>query len=172
MRKHIIFLLLTILSGSVNAQLNGSFAFGGLLLDGATGSSFSGPLAFDGKNDCLTLRNGVSVLMSIENNGGTFKMICKGVESEKSAAVSVFPNPSSTFTMLQSADFAGSNQPVEVMLMDIRGKVVHQQNIRGEQLKSGLQLPVSQLSGGLYMLRLSSGQTIQTFKIIKTGTLK
>jgi hypothetical protein len=74
--------------------------------------------------------------------------------------------------MLQSADFAGSNQPVEVVLMDIRGKVVHQQNIRGEQLKSGLQLPVTQLAGGLYMLRLSSGQTIQTFKIIKTGTLK
>jgi hypothetical protein len=172
MRKHIIFLLLTIFSSSANAQLNGSFAFGGLMLDGTTNSSFTGPLAFDGKNDCLTLRNGVSVLMSIENNGGTFKMICKGVDPNKSAAVSVFPNPSSTFTMLQSADFAGSNQPVEVVLMDIRGKVVHQQSIRGEQLRSGLQLPVSQLSGGLYMLRLSSGQTIQTFKIIKTGTLK
>ncbi len=172
MRKYTILSLLIMLAGSASAQLNGSYAFGGLTMEATTGSTFSGPLAFDGKNDCLTLQNGVSVLMSIENKGGTFKMICKGVDAEKYAAVSVFPNPSSTFTMLQSADFAGSNQPVEVMLMDIRGKVVHQQNIRGEQLKSGLQLPVSQLSGGLYMLRLSSGQTIQTFKIIKTGTLK
>ncbi len=172
MRKYTILSLLIMLAGSASAQLNGSYAFGGLTMEATTGSTFSGPLAFDGKNDCLTLQNGVSVLMSIENKGGTFKMICKGVDSEKPAAVSVFPNPSSTFTMLQSADFAGSNQPVEITLMDIRGKVVHQQNIRGEQLKSGLQLPVSQLSGGLYMLRLSSGQTIQTFKIIKTGTLK
>jgi len=56
--------------------------------------------------------------------------------------------------------------------MDVRGKIVHQQQCRGEQLKIGIQLPVSQLSGGLYLLRVSSGQTTQTFKIIKTGTLK
>jgi hypothetical protein len=74
--------------------------------------------------------------------------------------------------MLQSAAFAASSQPVEVQLLDVHGMVVHRQQIRGEQLKSGLRLPVSQLSGGLYMLRLTSGQTTQTFKIIKTGTLK
>lgn len=172
MRKYTILSLLIMLAGSASAQLNGSFAFGGLTMEATTGSTFSGPLAFDGKNDCLTLQNGVSVLMSIENKGGTFKMICKGVAPEKLASVAVFPNPASAFAMLQSSDFAETTDPVEVVLMDIRGKVVHQQNIKGGQLKSGLQLPVSQLSGGLYMLRLTSGQTIQTFKIIKTGTLK
>jgi hypothetical protein len=110
--------------------------------------------------------------MSIENKGGNFKMVCKEAGAQKIAAVSVFPNPSSTFTMLQSADLAAANQPVEVVLMDARGKIVHQQQCRGEQLKSGLQLPMGQLTGGLYLLRVSSGQTTQTFKIIKTGTLQ
>jgi hypothetical protein len=171
MRKSIIAFFLIMLSAQASAQFGGSFAIGGLSMDGM-GSSFSGPLAFDGKNDCLTLQNGVSVLLSIENKGGTFKMICKDMPSPNTAAVSVFPNPASSYTMLQSAAFAASSQPVEVQLLDVHGMVVHRQQIRGEQLKSGLQLPVSQLSGGLYMLRLTSGQTTQTFKIIKTGTLK
>lgn len=172
MRKYIILSLLIVVANRAGAQLNGSFAFGGLTMEATSGSTFSGPLAFEGKNDCLTLQNGVSVLLSIENKGGSFKMVCKGIGQEKLAAVAVFPNPASAFAMLQSSDFAETNDPVEVVLMDIRGKVVHQQHTRGGQLKTGLQLPVSQLSGGLYMLRLTSGQTIQTFKIIKTGTLK
>ena len=170
MKKLISFLFLFALAFTAGAQINGSFAIGGVAIDAV--SSFSGPLAFDGKNDCMTLQNGVSVLMSIENKGGNFKMVCKEAGAQKIAAVSVFPNPSSNFTMLQSADFASANQPVEVVLMDARGKIVHQQQCRGEQLKSGLQLPMGQLTGGLYLLRVSSGQTTQTFKIIKTGTLQ
>jgi hypothetical protein len=170
MKKIISFLFLFALIFSADAQINGSFAIGGVAIDAV--SSFSGPLTFDGKNDCMTLQNGVSVLMSIENKGGNFKMVCREIGTSKTAAVSVFPNPSSSFTMLQSDEFAAGNQPVELVLMDARGKIVHQQQCRGEQLKSGLQLPVSQLSGGLYLLRISSGQTTQTFKIIKTGTLK
>jgi hypothetical protein len=170
MKKLISFLFLFALAFSAGAQINSSFAIGGVAIDAM--SSFSGPLAFDGKNDCMTLQNGVSVLMSIENKGGNFKMVCREIASSKTASIAVFPNPSSSFTMLQSDEFAASSQPVELVLMDIRGKVVHQQQCRGEQLKSGLQLPLNQLSGGLYLLRVSSGQTTQTFKIIKTGTLK
>ena len=170
MKKLIALLSFFALVCSASAQINGSFAIGGVTIDAV--SSFSGPLAFDGKNDCMTLQNGVSVLMSIENKGGNFKMVCREIGSAKMAAVSIFPNPSASFTMLQSADFASTGQPVELLLVDARGKIVHQQQCRGEQLKSGLQLPLSQLSGGLYLLRISSGQTTQTFKIIKTGTLK
>jgi hypothetical protein len=170
MKKIIFFLSLSILVLTTKAQISGSFAIGGVAIDAV--SSFSGPIAFDGKNDCMTLQNGVSVLMSIENKGGNFKMVCREIGSSKVAAISVFPNPSSSFTMLQSDEFASANQLVELVLMDARGKVVHQQQCRGEQLRSGMQLPVSQLTGGLYLLRVSSGQTSQTFKIIKTGTLK
>lgn len=170
MKTIICFLSLFIFVLSAKAQINGSFSIGGVAIDAV--SSFSGPLAFDGKNDCMTLQNGVSVLMSIENKGGTFKMTCREIGSTKQATISVYPNPSSSFTMLQSDEFAAGNQTVELVLMDVRGKIVHQQQCRGEQLKIGIQLPVSQLSGGLYLLRVSSGQTTQTFKIIKTGTLK
>ena len=171
-KRHIIAGLLFLFSGSAAAQINGSFSFGSIVTEGAYNTSFSGPLAFNGSTECLTLQNGVSVMMTVEGKSGVFRMKCRGITDAESKNVNVFPNPSETYTIIQSEDFSATDENVEISLIDVRGTVVRSEKVKSDALKTGVKMTVGNLASGLYLLKMSSGTYTQTFKIIKTGTLR
>jgi hypothetical protein len=172
MKKVILTIFQLLILSLVNGQITGSYSFGSILVPGKNNSSFSGPLSFVGNNECLTLQNGISLFMGTDSKGGIFKMSCRTELIHETKTINIYPNPADTYTIIQSSQFALGAEQVEVCIMDIRGKVVFHEFKKSELLRSGLKVSTGHLAGGLYLLKISSNNNIQSFKIIKNGTPK
>jgi hypothetical protein len=155
-----------------NGQITGSYSFGSVQVPGNNSSSFSGPLSFVRKNECLTLQNGVSLFMVTDPKGGIFKMNCRAGITDESKSVNIYPNPADTYTIIQSSQFEPGADRFDVYMMDVRGKIVFHESIKAALLRSGLKISTGKLAGGLYLLKISNNNTTQSFKIIKNGTPK
>ena len=172
MKKVILTIIHFFILSLVNGQITGSYSFGSILVPGKNNSSFSGPLSFVGNNECLTLQNGISLFMGTDAKGGIFKMSCRAEVVKESKTVNIYPNPADTYTVIQSSQFALGADHIEVCIMDVRGKIVFHEFKQAELLRSGLKISTGHLAGGLYLLKISSKNNIQTFKVIKNGTPK
>lgn len=172
MKKVILTIFQLLILSLVKGQINGSYSFGSILVPGKNNSSFSGPLSFVGNNECLTLQSGIALFMGTDTKSGIFKMSCRIKEVEESKSVNIYPNPSDTYTIIQSSNFALGSAQVELCIMDIRGKVVYHEFKKSEFLRSGVKVSTGHLAGGLYLLKISSNNNVQSFKIIKSGTPK
>ena len=171
MRKIIFILVCLFTLTCAEAQITGAYTFGGIVQEGIYNTSFSGPLAFIGETDCLTLKNGISVLMQTDKAKGIFKMNCLSTVLDDAMHVTIYPNPTQVYTIIQSNQFASATDLVDITMMDVKGNVTYHGTARGSMLKSGLKINTGNLAGGLYLLKLSAKHNTQSFKIIKTGTL-
>lgn len=75
---------------------------------------------------------------------------------------SISPNPATDFINIQSSDFQPNKTDIEVI--DMRGKPILSLQ---EEITENYRLDISSLSAGIYLLRLTSGQGVSTFKIVK-----
>lgn len=81
----------------------------------------------------------------------------EGIESD--ADFAIFPNPSNTAFTVQN--FSGKTQQVSVI--DVTGKVIYTNQLN-EQLIFG-----NELQQGIYIIRLSDGDKVETYKLIKVN---
>lgn len=80
--------------------------------------------------------------------------------------VSVFPNPTSQFVNIRGLS---ANQSYSIQLISAIGQEVQQYKSNKLQRAHGeVQLNVSQLNSGIYYIKISTSQGIQTFKILKS----
>jgi len=75
----------------------------------------------------------------------------------------LFPNPAKDRAVLQ---VSGAKGKVFVMITDIAGKPLWQS---GSVNSGQIQLPVSNLSNGTYLVHITSGNENKTIKLIKTN---
>jgi hypothetical protein len=171
MRKIIFILVCLFTLTCAEGQITGAYTFGGIVQEGIYNTSFSGPLSFIGETDCLTLKNGISVLMQSDNAMGVFKMNCLSTVLDDAMHITIYPNPAQLYTIIQSNQFALATDVVDIIMMDVKGNITYHGTARGLVLKSGLKINTGHLAGGLYLLKISASHKTQSFKIIKTGTL-
>lgn len=93
-----------------------------------------------------------------------------GVNSLQNQPVvlSVYPNPSKTFTYLNYV--LPTNAAVNLQIMDIQGRIV-QSILAGEQQARGnyvVQIPTASLQAGVYFIQLSTPNYNYTKKLLKT----
>ncbi len=82
---------------------------------------------------------------------------------ENEALVSVFPNPTTDYIIIQFENIPDRKFFIE--LEDSTGKLIYSKNI----LSKSSQIPFHSLSSGVYFLSLNDGDCMtQSFKIIKT----
>jgi len=74
----------------------------------------------------------------------------------------ISPNPTTDYINIQSFDYQTNKTNIEVI--DMAGKPILSLQ---EELTENYRLDVSSLSAGIYLLRLTSGQNVNTFKIVK-----
>lgn len=71
----------------------------------------------------------------------------------------LFPNPAQNLLYI---DIAGLDSEAEIVLLDLNGRVLQQMDIN----RSGLHpMPLQPLSNGLYLLRITSKQQVETHKV-------
>ena len=155
----------------LEAQINTSFSFGSLGAGSMETSSFTGPLAFEGANDCLTLKNGV-IVMTRELKTGTFNLGCKVKLLSSSSSVNVFPNPLNGHVIVQSDAFVEGDEVVKAVLLDGRGRLIAERTLKGKEIYAGYRMDMQQVANGLYLLKLISNDQVHIFKIIKTGNIQ
>lgn len=74
----------------------------------------------------------------------------------------ISPNPTTNYINIQSFDYQTNKTNIEVI--DMAGKPILTLQ---EELTENYRLDVSSLTAGIYLLRLTSGQNVNTFKIVK-----
>lgn len=87
---------------------------------------------------------------------------CLGIDEEENTELSVFPNPVQDVLTIQNVNI-NTNFTVEVL--DIQGKVVATENYSG--FAGNLELNMNALEDGVYVVKLTSEDSIQKVRIIK-----
>lgn len=72
----------------------------------------------------------------------------------------IYPNPTSSILNIEGA---GLNGTVGIRVLDIQGRQVQMENLRGPRMS----LDMTELSNGIYIIELSDNSGIQSFKVIK-----
>lgn len=83
-------------------------------------------------------------------------------DSFKDAKVKIYPNPTRGLINFEVVDFQ-SDYSFNLIILDIAGKIVYQK----ENVKSVDQIDVSSLNKGNYILKISLGNEIREWKILK-----
>ena len=87
---------------------------------------------------------------------------CLGINEEENTELSVFPNPVKDVLTIQNVNI-NTNFTVEVL--DIQGKVVATENYSG--FVGNLELNMNTLEDGVYVVKLTSEDSIQKVRIVK-----
>lgn len=171
MRLTATILIIVLFHSPVLGQINTSFSFGSLGSENNANSQFTGPIVIDGRNECLTLQNGLNPMIK-ENSTGIFKMGCRPKTDRGQISFNIFPNPSKDYIIIKSSQFHMLDEMITVNLQDIRGALIFQQKIKAELLNDGFRMDTKQFPNGLYLIKAYSNNQYHTFKFIKTGNLQ
>ncbi len=87
------------------------------------------------------------------------------LESKFISSLRVYPNPVEDFITISTKVDAGEKLSIQIMQQN--GQLVKNEALSGEEGEVNLQLDFSQLPSGLYMLRISMGDTTEIRKVVK-----
>ena len=130
-----------------------------LLLPGTYAISVSAPGYQTKTVEGIELAANSQVRMDVQLNPGQTPVPTDSFENR----VNIYPNPSTSFLMIHLP--YGNNESVSVYISDIFGKIVYSNlyNWYGEDLN----VPVQNLTNGVYLMHLKSSRMNNTFKFIK-----
>lgn len=167
----ILFLnIVFLICSPVYSQISTSFSFGSLGVENGSSNVFTGPIVIDGSNDCMTLQNGINLLVK-ENAKGLFKLGCRVKDVNEGIAFTIFPNPSNDFVVVKSEQKSVIANRFEITLQDIHGANIFQRNLSLAEMKQGYRIAIGNLANGFYLVKVYSDNQLHTYKLIKTGNL-
>ena len=94
-----------------------------------------------------------------------FTTYVKFIDRQESSNLTLYPNP--VIDQLQISYEMVKAGNVQVAIIDIQGKVLHQQTINSQNGTNHAIISVSHLPEGLYVCRLQKGGKLETIKFIK-----
>lgn len=153
---------------SSQGQINTTFSFGSLGVENATTSIFTGPLVMEGQTQCLTLQNGVNLILN-NNANGIFKLGCKINGVKENLKFTLFPNPSNDYFITKTDHGYLLDSKIDLSIQDIRGTVVFDEEVNPSQLKQGYRINTARFANGLYLIKVITSKETHTYKLIKTG---
>jgi hypothetical protein len=148
---------------NTDAQMRGSLIINNNLPKNAEGKYFGDGIGlFSVRYTVTDLSGNVSneakrTINVIDNVGG-------GVSNVMNIdrLMSIYPNPSIGIVHMRLADV--QPQDVEVMVLDMLGKVIKQQSLKGNDLQAQ-ELDLTRAPKGFYVLRIQSGDQVYTKKV-------
>jgi hypothetical protein len=164
-------IILVLLSTSLYSQISTSFSFGSLGAENGSSNVYTGPVVIDGANECMTLQNGINLLVK-ENEKGLFRLGCSTKDMNEAISFIIFPNPSTDFIVLKAGqkNFVGNRFDVDIL--DVRGANLFQKTITLTELIRGYRIDLGGVANGFYLVKLYADKQLHTFKFIKTGNLR
>ncbi|MGI9139303.1 MAG: T9SS type A sorting domain-containing protein [Sediminibacterium sp.] len=162
-----ILITLTTSLSKLQAQSTNSFLMSSIgSIPGAYNTGLS--IQFNSINTCLSVQNGVAVLYGVRNNG-QFAINCEVTLNINSLGIKIYPNPANITAKVK---FTNTPPLVEIFNLTIwttDGILISSKKESGYNLFQGINLDVSSLTAGSYVLKVESTNYVDALKFIKVN---
>jgi hypothetical protein len=166
MRKTILLFSLLIAVVFAKAQM-GTFIMSSV---GAMPGTASNGLAiqFNSIAACIDVQTGVAVLNGARGNG-QFAINCEVTMKFNSLGIKLFPNPVNNNTKVKLNNTPPLTETFNLTIWTTEGMLVRTQKETGYNLFQGLNLDLSALIAGTYVLKIESPAYVDAIKFIKSN---
>jgi hypothetical protein len=166
MRKFLITLSFLFLMLFVKAQ-------GGLFVMSSVGtmagtSSNGLAINFNSIAACIDVQTGVAVLNGARGNG-QFAINCEVTMKFNTLGIKMFPNPVNNATKVKLNNTPPLNETFNLTIWTTEGLLIKTQKETGYNLFQGLNMDLSALIAGTYILKVESVGYMDAIKFIKTN---
>jgi hypothetical protein len=131
-------------------------------------SSNISALNFKSITSCIDVQSGVAVLNGKRGNG-QFAMNCEVTMNINSLGVRLFPNPVNHFTKIKLNNTPPLTETFSLSIWTTEGALLRSQKETGYNLFQGLNIDLSGLTNGAYILKIESQNYMDAIKFIKAN---
>lgn len=117
---------------------------------------------------CLDVQTGVVVLKG-ERNMGEFAMNCEVTMKFNTLGVKLFPNPVRNATKVKLLNAPPLTETFNLSIWNTEGAMVASRKETGYNLFQGLNMDLSGLTAGTYVLKIESSNFVDAVKFIKAN---
>lgn len=129
-------------------------------------SSISTPIHFMSTNTCIDVQTGLAILKGYRSNG-LFVLNCAIDWDQQHLGLKLYPNPVDGNTKLKLTNTPTLNAIFAVYIWTEEGKLIQKQTESGYNLYQGIQLDLSHLQAGGYVLKIIAENFTDAIKFIK-----
>ena len=131
-------------------------------------SSTINALNFKSSTTCIDVQSGVAVLNGKRGNG-QFAMNCEVTMKINSLGVRLFPNPVNHITKIKLNNTPPLTETFSLSIWTTEGALIRSQKETGYNLFQGLNIDLSGLTNGAYILKIESQSYMDAIKFIKAN---
>ena len=131
-------------------------------------SSTINALNFKSSTTCIDVQSGVAVLNGKRGNG-QFAMNCEVTMKINSLGVRLFPNPVNHNTKIKLNNTPPLTETFSLSIWTTEGALIRSQKETGYNLFQGLNIDLSGLTNGAYILQIESQNYMDALKFIKAN---
>ena len=162
-RKYILLLFIVLKCSMAEAQIVMSSI--GMM---GNASSTINALNFKSSTTCIDVQSGVAVLNGQRGNG-QFAMNCEVTMKINSLGVRLFPNPVNHNTKIKLNNTPPLTETFSLSIWTTEGALIRSQKETGYNLFQGLNIDLSGLTNGAYILKIESQKYMDAIKFIKAN---
>jgi len=162
-RKYILLLFIVLKCSMAEAQIVMSSI--GMM---GNASSTINALNFKSSTTCIDVQSGVAVLNGKRGNG-QFAMNCEVTMKINSLGVRLFPNPVNHNTKIKLNNTPPLTETFSLSIWTTEGALIRSQKETGYNLFQGLNIDLSGLTNGAYILKIESQKYMDAIKFIKAN---
>ena len=153
----------------VNLQAQSSANFMMSSMGSITGASNSGmALQFNSIATCLNVQNGMAVLNGVRGNG-QFAINCEVTLKINRLGIKLYPNPVNIFTRVKFTNTPPLTETFNLSVWTTDGALLSTRKESGYNLFQGINLDVSALGSGTFVLKIESENYLDALKFIKAN---
>jgi hypothetical protein len=125
-------------------------------------------IQFNSIATCLNVQNGVAVLNGVRGSG-QFAINCEVTLKINSLGIKLYPNPVNTITKVKFANTPPLTETFNLTVWTTEGVLLFTRKESGYNLFQGINLDVSALGSGSYVLKIESENYLDALKFIKAN---
>jgi len=125
-------------------------------------------IQFNSIATCLNVQNGVAVLNGVRGNG-QFAMNCEVTLKVNSLGIKLYPNPVNITTRVKFTNTPPLTETFNLSVWTTEGVLLSTRKESGYNLFQGINLDVSTLGSGSYVLKIESNNYVDALKFIKAN---
>lgn len=125
-------------------------------------------IQFNSIATCLNVQNGVAVLNGVRGSG-QFAINCEVTLKINSLGIKLYPNPVNTTTKVKFANTPPLTETFNLSVWTTYGVLLFTRKETGYNLFQGINLDVSALISGTYVLKIESENYVDALKFIKAN---
>lgn len=125
-------------------------------------------IQFNSVATCIDVQTGVAVLNGARGNG-QFAINCEVTMKFNSLGIKMFPNPVNNATKVKFKNTPPLNEVFNLTILTTEGMLIRTLKETGYNLFQGLNIDLSALVAGTYVLKIESSAYMDAVKFIKTN---